>query len=308
MLKKCRPKQEAKMQHKKLCDMTLSNIVLGTEGFGERIDKKTAFSLMDFYLQNGGNVIDTARLYCKGVSEEVVGEFLNGKRDKVYISTKCAHPPTLDDLSISRLGKEDIESDVEKSLKALKTDYIDILWLHRDDVTKPVGPIIDTLNDLVKRGIIRHFGASNWTFDRIMEANEYASKTGQTGFCASQALYNLATRSKIWDTGLAYIDDEKEKYDASKFPVFAFSSQAKGFFEKYAKNNLSVKAKDRYLNEASIKTFNKIQQRAKNKNETISSMALKMLQEQSKFDVFPIIGPSRLSQLSDTLNIQNFNG
>ena len=291
------------MHYKKLYDMTLSNIVLGTEGFGERIDKKTAFSLMDFYLQNGGNVIDTARLYCKGLSEEVVGEFLKGKRDKVYISTKCAHPPTLEDLSISRLGKEDIESDVEKSIKALKTDYIDILWLHRDDVTKPVGPIIDTLNDLVKRGIIRHFGASNWTFQRIMEANEYASKTGQMGFCASQALYNLATRSKIWDVGLAYIDDEKEKYDASKFPVFAFSSQAKGFFEKYAKNDLSQKAKDRYLNDASIKTFNIIQERAENENETISSMALKMLQEQSKFDVFPIIGPSRLSQLAQTLNV-----
>lgn len=137
--------------------------------------------------------------------------------------------PTLSDLSHIRLSKEEIEEDVEKSLTALRTDYIDILWLHRDDPEKDVGPIIDTLNGLVKQGVVRYFGASNWSFDRIMEANAYAEKSGQTGFCASQALYNLATRSNTWDQKLAYIDKEKEKYDASGFPVFAFSSQARDF-------------------------------------------------------------------------------
>lgn len=292
------------MEYLKLCDMNLSKIVLGTEGYSERIDKQTAFQIMDFYLENGGNVIDTARLYCEGKSEVVVGEFIKGKRDSVYISTKCAHPPTLKDLSHIRLSKEEIESDVEASLKALDIDYIDILWLHRDDVLKPVGPIIDTLNALKKSGKIRWFGASNWSYDRIAEANDYASKTGQTGFCASQALYNMATRSRQWDSMLAYIDDDKEKYDKSNIPVFAFSSQAKGFFEKYASGELSEKAKERYLNENSVKTFNIIKERAELEGTTISYMALKMLQEKSNFDVFPIVGPSKLSQLKDTLNVK----
>lgn len=292
------------MEYTKLCDMNLSQIVLGTEGYSERIDRKTAFELMDFYLENGGNIIDTARLYCKGKSEEVVGEFIKNIRDKVYISTKCAHPDTLEDLTHIRLSKEEIEYDVEKSLKALDIDYIDILWLHRDDEKKPVGPIIDALNSLVECGKVRYFGASNWSYDRIIEANEYARKSGQMGFCASQGLYNLATRSKLWDFKLAYIDEEKEKYDSGKLPVFAFSSQAKGFFEKYAIGELSPKAKDRYLNEESIKTFNKIKERAEKENWTISYTALKMLREQSNFDVFEIVGPSRLSQLKDTLNIR----
>ncbi len=292
------------MNYKKLCDMELSEIVLGTEGYDERIDRDTAMQLMGFYVENGGNIIDTARLYCGGKSEALVGEFIKDKRDKIYVSTKCAHPLTLQDLSHIRLSKEEIEDDVEKSLKALQTDYIDILWLHRDDVEKPVGPIIDTLNGLIKSGKVRHIGASNWSYDRIAEANEYAKNTNQIGFCASQALYNLATRSKVWDTKLAYIEEEKEKYDKGTLPVFAFSSQAKGFFEKYAANDLSEKAKERYLNEQSINTFEKICERAQKDNSTISHTALKMLQEQSNFDVFMIVGPSKLSQLKETLNIK----
>lgn len=292
------------MNYKKLCDMEISEIVLGTEGYDERIDRNTAFQLMEFYVENGGNIIDTARLYCEGKSEALVGEFIKDKRDKVYVSTKCAHPLTLQDLSHIRLSKEEIEDDVEKSLKALQTDYIDILWLHRDDIEKPVGPIIDTLNGLIKNGKVRHIGASNWSYDRIAEANEYAKSTNQIGFCASQALYNLATRSKVWDTKLAYIEEEKEKYDKGTLPVFAFSSQAKGFFEKYAANNLSEKAKERYLNEESVKTFERICERAQKENSTISHTALRMLQEQSNFDVFMIVGPSKLSQLKETLNIK----
>ena len=292
------------MEYKKLCDMNLSNIIIGTEGYGERIDKNSSFELMDFYMAQGGNVIDTARLYCQGKSEEVVGEFIKGKRDKLYISTKCAHPLTLSDLSHIRLSREEIESDVEQSLKALDIDYIDILWLHRDDEDKPVGPIIDTLNLLQKAGKIRYFGASNWSYDRIKEANKYAQESGQNGFCASQALYNMATRNGEWDFKLAYIDNDKEKYDNDSIPVFAFSSQAKGFFEKYAVNELSDKAKDRYLNDESVRMFNIIKERAEKENSTISYVALKMLQEKSNFDVFPIIGPSRLSQLKDTLNIK----
>lgn len=292
------------MNYRELCGMKLSKIVLGTEGYGERIDEKTADILMDCYLENGGNVIDTARLYCEGKSEAVVGKFIKGKRDDVIISTKCAHPPTLKDLSHIRLSKEEIEYDVNLSLKTLSIDYIDILWLHRDDKERPVGPIIDTLNELVKAGNIRCFGASNWSYDRIIEANEYAKETNQMGFCASQALYNLATRSCVWDEKLAYIEDEKEKYDKGTLPVFAFSSQAKGFFEKYAKGELSEKARQRYLNEGSIKTFDEIKQRAEREGKSISSVALEMLCERSNFEVFPIIGPSKLAQLKDTLNVK----
>ena len=291
------------MNNIKLKDMSLSNIVLGTDGYGERIDKKTAFSIMDLYTQNGGNVIDTARLYTNGISESYVGEFISGIRDNLYISTKCAHPP-LSDMSHNRLNEIDIEYDIDTSLKTIGIDYIDIVWLHRDDLSVSVGPVIDTMNKMVKKGKIRYFGASNWTYQRIDEANKYADKTNQSGFIASQPLYNMATRTKVWDSTLVCLDgDEKAKYDKSHFPVFAFSSQAKGFFEKYSQGTLSEKAKERYLNDDTLKTYERIKKSAQESGNTISYTALSMLIKQSNFDVFPIIGPSNVEQLKSTLNI-----
>ena len=291
------------MNNIKLKDMSLSNIVLGTDGYGERIDKKTAFSIMDLYTQNGGNIIDTARLYTNGISESYVGEFISGLRDNLYISTKCAHPP-LSDMSHNRLNEIDIEYDIDTSLKTIGIDYIDIVWLHRDDLSVSVGPVIDTMNKMVKKGKIRYFGASNWTYQRIDEANKYADKTNQSGFIASQPLYNMATRTKVWDSTLVCLDgDEKAKYDKSHFPVFAFSSQAKGFFEKYSQGTLSEKAKERYLNDNTLKTYERIKKFAQESGNTISYTALSMLIKQSNFDVFPIIGPSNIEQLKSTLNI-----
>ena len=296
------------MKYTMLKDMNMSNIILGTDGYSERINQKTAYELLDLYIECGGNVIDTARLYCSGNSEKLIGEYLKYRncRDRVYISTKCSHPP-LGNMAQSRLSKEDIENDVNESLSALGIECIDLLWLHRDDESKPVEPIIDALNEMISKGKTKHFGASNWTYDRIMKSNEYAAKSGQEGFCASQILYNMATCSRVWDDTLVVLEgEEKEKYDKSHFPVFAFCSQAKGFFEKYAQNTLSEKSKDRYLNEKSVETYYKIKEQADKNGDTLSYTALNMLANQSDFDVFPIIGPSNIAQLKSTLNIQTF--
>lgn len=292
------------MVYVNLEDMKLSQFVLGTDGYGERIDKKTAFDIMNEYTYNGGNIIDTARLYCDGMSEKYVGEFIKGKRDEIYVSTKCAHPP-LSDMTKNRLSESEIEYDIDLSLKTMGIDYIDILWLHRDDITVSVEPIIDALNNMHRKGKIRYFGASNWTHDRIMLANEYAKASNQMGFIASQPLYNLAVRSKVWDDTLVCLEgEEKDKYDKSHFPVFAFSSQAKGFFEKYAQNQVTPKAKDRYMNSKTLEIFEKVKEKSLESGDTISYTALSMLIDTSDFNVFPIIGPSNVEQLRVTMNIK----
>ncbi len=293
------------MEYIDFCGESLSRIVLGTDGYGERIDKDTAFDIMDFYIEQGGNVIDTARLYCGGESEKLVGQYIKERniRDKVFISTKCSHPP-LDDMTVSRLKPEDIEADIDESLMALGVDVIDMVWLHRDDERKGVRHIMDALNNMVRKGKIRNFGASNWTYERIDSANRYAYESGGDGFAAGQILYNMATPAKVWDDTLVIMDaDEKKKYAENQFPVFAFSSQAKGFFEKYNQGLLSPKARERYLCEASVKTYARIKEEAVKNGDTLSYTALRLLWEESSFDVFPIIGPSSVKQLKDTLNI-----
>ncbi len=292
------------MEYVNIEGMNLSRFVLGTDGYGERINEKTAFDIMSAYVSFGGNALDTARSYCSGKSEELVGSFSEKMRDKLIISTKCAFPEG-GDISKSRLDSDSIETDIDMSLKALKTEYIDIIWLHRDDINLPVEPIIDTLNSIMKKGKIRFFGASNWSFNRIAEANRYAKESGQSGFFASQALYNLAVCSYVWDDTLVCVEGkEKEYYEKNKFPLFAFSSQAKGFFEKYDEGKLSEKAKDRYLNEKTTKIFNRVKADAVKNGDTISHTALKMLVRESSFEVLPIIGPSNVLQLKSSLGVK----
>lgn len=292
------------MEYIKLADMQLSRFILGTDGYGERIDKKTAFALMGCYAENGGNVLDTARMYTGGRSETIVGEFARANRGSVLISSKCAFPPAKD-MHRSRLSREEIEGDIDASLHALGVEQIDIMWLHRDDENLPVEPIVDTMNKMVAKGKIRYFGASNWRHDRIREANRYAEKAGLAGFCASQVLYNMAACSYVWDDTLVVMTgEERKKYEASPLPVFAFSSQAKGFFEKYRTNTLSEKAKARYLNPESEAAYERIARRAAETGETISHAALQMLIGQSGFDVFPILGARNVEQLKASLNME----
>ena len=182
--------------------LQISPVVLGTDVYGTVVSEKDAFSLLNNYIELGGNTIDTARMYAcwepngAGKSEQTIGKWLKqlGGRDQMIISTKCAHPP-IENMSNHRLDRAEIFSDVDESLSALGTDYIDILWLHRDDVRVGVEGIVDTLNLLVKQGKIRCFGASNWTAKRIAEANAYAKASGQDGFVSSQIKWSLAVTS-----------------------------------------------------------------------------------------------------------------
>lgn len=294
------------MKYIDFCGKSLSQIVLGTDGYSQRTDKDNAFEMLDFYVESGGNVIDTARSYCDGGSERLIGEYLKERklRDKIFLSTKCSFPDA-SDMHASRLTPCEIESDIDKSLISLGVDTIDMLWLHRDDEKKSVQSLIDTLNNMVKKGKIQNFGASNWIYERIDSANRYAYESGLDGFSASQILYNMATPKKVWDDTLVMMDEEeKKKYRENNFPVFAFSSQAKGFFEKYNEGILSPKAKDRYFCEKSVKTYARIKETADKNGDTISYTALKMLCDESGFDVFPIIGPANLSQLKSSLNVK----
>ena len=140
------------------CTLKLSKIAKGADHFGVTIPKERAFALMDRYLELGGNVIDTARLYGRARpfdaefahSEPIVGEWLRTRRnrDQVILVTKGAHP-VIEDISKRRVNPECIADDLEMSLKALGVDYVDIYFLHRDDPEKPVSEIMDALDEHV---------------------------------------------------------------------------------------------------------------------------------------------------------------
>lgn len=300
------------MIYKKINDITVAGIVLGTDYYGSAVSEKDCMRLMDMYTGAGGNCIDTAKLYVDGVSEEIIGKWLKDKvRDKVIISTKGAHP-ALSDMSVSRLSEKEIEEDLNSSLKRLGTDYIDIYWLHRDDISKPVEPIMEALNKLIKQGKIRNIGASNWTAKRINEANAYASENGLVPFCASQIKWSLAKANPLNNYDPTLVEMNETEYDFYKkknVSVFAYASQGKGFFSKMASGGmdaLSEKAKERYYWEENIKRFNALMDIIREKSVTASAAVISYIYSDVNTNSVAIIGPKNETQLADNLKYSDF--
>lgn len=294
----------------------ISRIALGTDVYGSALDSGMSISLLDNYCELGGNVIDTASVYGgedEHISEKLIGKWLKSKhnRDKLFISTKGGHPKT-SDMSISRLSRKEIESDIDSSLKNLGVDYIDIYWLHRDDTSIAAGEIMDTLNTLVKKGKTRYIGMSNWTCERINEANEYAEKNGYAKLISSQIQYSPA-RAVIENNDPTLVlmnDNEYDYFSNHDLSVFAFASQAKGFFSKLANGGieaLSEKAKDRYLSDINLKIFENIKTVAENHNATIGEAVIAALIYNGAFQTIPIIGCKNLTQLKDSMNGADVN-
>jgi len=205
-----------------------SQLVLGTMAFSpDNMDQ--ARTLLDAFVDLGGNTLDTAHVYGGGRSERAIGRWLQerGHRDRVVIITKGAHP----DRSGPRVTPEAIAGDLGQSLERLGVDTVDIYMLHRDDPRLPVGGIMEALAEHVRAGRVRALGASNWTTGRIEEANAYAAAHGLPGFvCSSPNLSLAVAREPRWRGCISAGAEERAWHERTGFPLFSWSSQAGGFF------------------------------------------------------------------------------
>ncbi len=208
----------------------MSKLVLGTGHFHDAFERDS-FQLLDEWRRLGGNSLDSAHVYRNGESEQVVGRWLETRncRDDVVVITKGAHP--IDDFK-PRVTPSAIRTDLKESLGRLRTNFIDIYLLHRDDSSKPVGPILETLNELVAAGSIRCFGASNWTTERLDEAAEYAAAKGLLNFACSSPQLSLARQNVAPWPGCVSASDQAslQWYEQRQVTLLAWSSQAHGFF------------------------------------------------------------------------------
>jgi aryl-alcohol dehydrogenase-like predicted oxidoreductase len=155
-----------------------------------------------------------------------------GLREQVVIISKGCHH----NADRRRVTPFDLASDLHDSLARLRTDYIDVYLLHRDDSDVPVGPVVEAFNEHLQAGRIRAFGGSNWTHQRIAEANAYAWAHGLTPFTASSPNYGLADQiADPWGPGCVSISGPTNRgarawYGANGMPVMAYSSLARGLF------------------------------------------------------------------------------
>jgi aryl-alcohol dehydrogenase-like predicted oxidoreductase len=313
--------------NREVSDVLVGTMPLFSGDLGEHFDH------LDMIKDAGVNFLDTAIGY--GGAEISIGKWmtLRSNRKDMVILTKGCHP----DQNGKRVNAEGLKEDLFRSLDRLETDYIDIYLLHRDDTDLPVGPIVEMLNEHFAAGRIKSFGGSNWTHQRIKEANDYAKAHGLEPFRASSPSYSLAEEAAApWAPGTVTISGPnaqaaRDWYAASQMPVFAYSSLARGFFSgmvtrerweaekdhimspgvlfsgKATKDQLTGRGETidpicatAYCVEPNFKRLDRCKILAEEKGCTIAQIALAFIIN-SKMNVFPVSGTANRTELLSTL-------
>ncbi len=293
--------------------LTPSALCMGSTMIGSVVDKQLSFRMLDAFFDAGGTFVDTAKVYAdwlpgpRSVSEKTIGEWLrhSGKRQGVVLATKGAHPE-LNTMHIGRIAPAEIAADIDASLQHLQTDVIDLYWLHRDDVKRPVAEILATMEGQVRAGKIRYYGCSNWRADRIDEAQTYARSQGWTGFVADQMMWSLAAvdYAALPDKTMLAMDSGLRQFHlASGMAAIPYSSQANGYFQHLAageEDKIKAHHRQMYGSRTNDVRLARIRKLSADTGLSITAIVLSYLLAQP-FPTLPVFACRTMTQLEDTL-------
>jgi aryl-alcohol dehydrogenase-like predicted oxidoreductase len=278
----------------------LSRLVHGTIMLKEK-EMEQGFDLLDAIYEAGCRTWDCANIYGGGQCERVLGQWSDarGNRDEIVILTKGCHHTA----DRRRVTPYDISTDLHTSFARLKTDYIDIYVLHRDDPDVPVGPIVETLNEYHEAGSIGAFGGSNWKPGRIAEANEYAEKHSLVPFTVSSPNFSLAEQfDEPWADCFTISGPQNAAdrawYAEQSMPLFTWSSLAQGFLSgRITHDNWEQVKKDFpepvtrcYAHAPNFERLGRVEQLAKEKDMTVPQVSLAYVLQNPGLDVYALIG------------------
>ena len=183
------------MQYRHLgkSNLKVSALCLGAMMFGDQTDRSAAADIVAHAHANGVNFIDTADVYTRGASEEMVGELLKGQRHDWVLATKLGNPMS-ERVNESHYSRSWMMREVDASLRRLQTDNIDIYYLHRDFNGMDLHEPLRTIGDMLRSGKIRYWGVSNFRGWRIAEVVRIADQLGLPGPVVCQPYYNLLNR------------------------------------------------------------------------------------------------------------------
>ncbi len=286
----------------------ISRLVQGTLTVSrDKIDE--GYALFDAIFAEGCNTFDTAHVYGSGENERIFGGWIRGRgiRDKVVLIGKGAHH----NADRKRVTPFDIEADLHDSFARFGFDYIDIYLLHRDDPSVPVGPIVEVLNKYHDAGHIGVFGGSNWTVQRIEEANEYAAKYKLMPFTVSSPNFSLAVQhQEPWPGCVSIAGDQgrasRDWYAAHNIALFTWSSLAGGFFsERFRRDNLDsftdgldVTCVKTYCYEDNFQRLERAQSLAKQRGLTVAQVAMAYVMSQP-LNIFALVGCRTIKEFRD---------
>ena len=220
-------------------DLEVTPLILGGNMLGSRLDRDASFALLDAYAEAGGTMVDTAAVYSDwlpaieaGCSELTIGRWLQARPStSVVVATKGGHP-ALSHPQRPRLDRPALRHDVEQSLERLGLAALPLWLTHRDDPTMPVGEIIGAVEGLRSDGLVRWYGVSNWTTERVSEAVRLRDAGVAPGFVATQAAFAAASpRADLLAADLVAADDAMlTLHRDAQVTLLAYSAQAKGWF------------------------------------------------------------------------------
>lgn len=296
--------------------LRVSPLCLGTMTFGTDwgwgSDKETSRAILDTYAERGGNFLDTSNYYTDGTSETFLGEFLEGRRDWFVLGTKYSLNVRQGDPNAGGNHRKNMVQAIEGSLKRLRTDRVDIYWLHAWDFSTPVDELMRGLDDLVRQGKIGYIAVSDTPAWKVAQLNQYAEAHGLTRFIAYQAEYNLATR-----------DAEREILPMCRelgLGVTPWAPLAGGVLTgKYSREDMEREQRERksddlfgsnenrmpLLTERKLEIADTIKQVAEEAGRSSSQVALNWLLTQAGVPSL-IIGARKLSNLEDNLGCLDF--
>lgn len=290
--------------------LRVSELCLGTMTFGEDWGWGSNFEesrqVFDTYAEAGGNFLDTANIYTNGTSEKYLGEFIRGQREKWVLATKYSLNNQDGAVTVSGNHRKNMIQSVEGSLRRLKVDYIDLLWLHIWDQTTPIEEVMRAFDDLVRQGKALYIGISDAPAWVVSAANTLADLRGWTPFIGLQIEYSLKERTPERD-----LLPMARAYDLGVTP---WSPLAGGLLSgKYnvegKKNegrlNKSGNIPEGQLNERDLKIAETVIKIGKQIGRSPSQVALNWLLQQG-FNIIPIIGATKVNQIKDNLGCTNF--
>ena len=281
--------------------LSVSRAVLGTMTFGSQADAAAAEAMVNLCRERGVNFLDTANVYNGGKSEEILGEILKGRRDKFVLATK-AGIKVGDSPEDSGLSRAAILRQCERSLSRLKTDYVDLFYLHQPDANTPLEESLGALEELIKAGKVRHAAASNyaaWQHSQMLCMHEkgHGPRIG-----VSQPMYNLLARG---------IEQEfLPACQALKIATVAYNPLAAGLLTGKQKGDAPLPGtrfaqsevyRNRYWHKGNFQAVQELSELAARNGRSLVSLSLNWILHHTPVDCI-ILGASKVSQLEENLN------
>ena len=284
----------------------VSRICLGCMSFGDPEwrewvrGESFGNELVERALDLGINFFDTANMYSRGESERILGDALEGRREESVIATKVFFPMRDDDRNSGGLSRKTVEQELAASLDRLGTDTVDLYQIHRWDYDTPVETTLRALDDAVRRGQIRHIGASSMWAHQLAEALRVSDTAGLARFETMQNHYNLA-----------YREEEREMLplcEQAGLGVIPWSPMARGYLTRPHEEYMSTKRAETddyaqehpYADNGGREINERVEQLAADRGVKMAQIALSWLLHKAWVDA-PIVGASKIEHLEDAV-------